>query len=531
MSDRIRSRGTFPAAIALLSLATSAALAQSSPRKLPPIPPGSPAPIGRYQGPAIDPSVRRTQTQPGDIAPPPPMILAPGDYSPGVPVPPDPATPYQPGLSNAADLALPADERDFGGGGGTETAEAFEAEEEPVDDRGLLMKALGAEPDSPVKIYGWIQNSYTGNTNGNGITRTNAGVTPNFMANKWMGNQYYLVIENPLEQDDTVNFGFRADNLFGNDWQFNYMQGLFNGAFRPGQFAGYDLAQIYGEVHLPIITEGGLDIKGGRFYTLAGYEVVPAISRPLLSVPYMFTFGQPFTHVGFMTTLHLTDRINLYNGAINGWDRWINQRYQWGYMGGFSWTSVDERTSLAFTAVWGPNQFPSFLPADQQLYPTGYINIPSVAGTDNPGYHKNDRFLFTTVLSHKWSDRLTQVVETDQGGELRVPGLAAQTVNGVAQSAAAKSAQWQSFGNWFLYEFDEKLTGVWRSEIFWDQQGVRTGNPDRFYEMTLGMIYKPQPWLWIRPEARYDWTQFHQFYTDGTRKEQLTLAFDIILLF
>ena len=80
---------------------------------------------------------------------------------------------------------------------------------------------------------------------GNGL---NFGVEPNALANQWMGNQYYLVIENPIEQTDSVNFGFRIDNMFGNDWQFNYMQGLFNRAFPPEHFAGYDLSQLYGEV-------------------------------------------------------------------------------------------------------------------------------------------------------------------------------------------------------------------------------------------------------------------------------------------
>jgi hypothetical protein len=477
-----------------------------------------------------------------------PVPVAPS--APGLPsaAMPDPAAqppaiaPESPGLTapgpaaSTADLSLPAAERSFGGGEAPTAIAEEEAAEaaEPTP----LMGFLGLE-DSPIKIYGWIQNSFTGNTNGNGTTRTNFGVTPNFQANEWMGNQYYLIFENPLEQEDEINFGFRIDNLFGNDWSFNYMQGLLNGVFAPpGSFAGYDPAQFYGEVHLPFITEGGLDVKVGRWYTLAGYEVVPAIGRPLLSVPYMFTFGQPFTHSGVLTTLHVNDRINLYNGAINGWDRFFNERYTWGYIGGFSWTSEDEKTSLAFTTVWGPNQYPRFLPANQQLYTTGYVNIPSLAGVDNPNYSKNDRTLFTTVLTHKWSDKLTQVIETDQGWELNVPGLASNIQDGVVQNGAAKSAQWQSFGNWFLYSFSDKLTGVWRSEVFWDQQGSRTGLTDgtrfvgdRFYEMTLGMIYKPCPWVWFRPEARYDWSQFRPAFTDGTRKEQFTLGFDVIVLF
>ena len=292
-------------------------------------------------------------------------------------------------------------------------------------------------------------------------------------------------------------------------------------------------AQLYGEMHLPFLTKGGLDVKGGRWYTLAGYEVVPATGRPLLSVPYMFNYGQPFTHVGVVTTLHVTDKINLYNGAINGWDRWIDQRFLWGYIGGFSWTSKDEKTSLAFTTVWGPNQFPSQLPANQPIYPTGYVNVPSIAGLNNPGYHRNDRTLFTTVLTHKWSDKLTEVMETDQGMERAIPGLGAPKVNGVPINGTPNYDTWYSFGNWFLYSFNDKIMGVWRSEVFWDTNGARTGKlvGDRYYEQTIGAQIKPHDWLWIRPEARYDWSQYHPAYSNDTRKSQLTLAVDVIFLF
>jgi hypothetical protein len=461
------------------------------------------------------------------------------------PAAPDPtqAEPGTPG-ANTSDLSTPASERANGRGEPTTAiaeGESAKEEEAKKDTRGLLMKTLDVPDDAGWRVFGWIQNSFTGNANGRG-NGFNFGVNPNFKANQWMGNQYYLVFENPIEQKEEVNWGFRIDNLFGNDWQFNYMQGLFNGAFPPGHFPGYDMAQLYGEVHLPILTKGGLDVKGGRWYTLAGYEVVPAVGRPLLSVPYMFNYGQPFTHVGVVTTLHVTDKLNLYNGSINGWDRWIDQRYLWGYIGGFSWTSKDDKTSLAITCVWGPNQFPSMLPANQPIYPTGYVNVPSIAGLNNPGYHRNDRTLFTSVLTHKWNDKFTQVMETDQGWERAVPGGGADEVNFVPINGKPANASWYSFGNWFLYSFNEKFMGVWRSEVFWDQSGVRTaqvdGNSrqarlkgDRYYEMTLGAQYKPYEWLWIRPEARYDWSQFHPAYSGETRKSQLTLAFDVIFLF
>ncbi len=508
-------RGWLALGFGLLALGADADAQQMSTRSIPGA--GTAPRFFNGQG------VRRVQATPGDLAPPPPAI------SPGSGTATDAAT------ATNTDIALPASEREFGGGGPTDAQQAIEEAEEPAkDETKLLMNFLGME-DSKLKIYGWLQQSYTGNTNGVPPSGTNFGVTPNFLANRYMLNQFYIIVEKPLEQVDEINFGFRVDTLLGNDWQFNYMQGLFQGAFNNNRL-GYDPAQFYAEVHLPDPWLGtkGMDIKAGRFYTLAGYEVVPATGRPLLSVPYMFNYGQPFTHFGFVSTWHVNDRLNVYNGAINGWDRWVNSNYKWGYIGGFSYTFNDSKTSLAFTAVWGPNQFPKQLPANQSIYPTGYINIPSLAGQTNKGYGANDRVLFTTVLSHQWSDRLTQVMETDQAYEQNVPGAGSPVVNGVVQNGASQGAGWYSFGNWFIYKISkdsDKLTGVWRSEIFRDNNGVRTGFATNYSEFTLGLIYKPVPYLWIRPEARYDFTRNTNVYNDGTRDDQFTIGLDAILLF
>ena len=107
-------------------------------------------------------------------------------------------------------------------------------------------------------------------------------------------------------------------------------------------------------------------------------------------------------------------------------------------------------------------------------------------------------------------------------------------VNGVVQNGHAGNAEWYSFGNWFLYKItkdSDKLTGVWRSEIFRDNNGVRTGIATNYSEFTLGLIYKPKPYLWVRPEARYDFARSGHPYSDGTRNSQFTLGFDVILLF
>ncbi len=506
----------------------------------------SPQAPSRAKRPVFGSGVRQVQATPADVTPPPPPPETPPVPDAGVPPAPPTSEPINygnsappvaepggPPVPSDNDLALPRAERE-GGGGEPTTGEASAdaaggeeaAEEEPEkDETKLLMNFLGIE-DSPVKFYGWIQNSYTGNTNGVPNNATNFGVNPNFLANRWMGNQYYLIVEKPLEQNDKVNFGFRVDNLFGNDWQFNHMHSLSDGAYTLNHFAGYDPAQFYAEVHLPILTKGGLDIKGGRFYTLAGYEVVPATGRPLLSVPYMFNYGQPFTHIGMISTLHVNDRINIYNGAVNGWDRFFNSNYDYNYMGGFSWTSKSGKTSFTTIVITGPDQYPNFTGNKTQIILPGnteLLNPGFQAGRRNIGYGHNNRTLFTNVLSYKWNDKLTQVIENDDAYEQNIPGIGA--------GGTSKNAQWYSFGNWFLYSFGDKLTGVWRSEVFRDSSGVRTGFSDNFYEQTVGLIYKPKPYIWVRPEARYDWAQFTHPYNNGTRNSQLTLAFDVILLF
>src|SRR5262249_21273195 len=153
----------------------------------------------------------------------------------------------------------------------------------------LLMKALRRR-DSPVQIYGWLQNSFTGNTNGTPKNRLNYSVFPNRRANDWQGNQYYIIIENAIEQVDYLNFGFRFHALSGNDWEFTKSFGMFDNAFEPNSFRGLDFPQIFGEAHLPILTPRGVDVKGGRWYSPAGFEAVQAIYRPTLSVPNVLNF-------------------------------------------------------------------------------------------------------------------------------------------------------------------------------------------------------------------------------------------------
>ena len=186
-----------------------------------------------------------------------------------------------------------------------------------------------------------------------------------------MGNQYYLTIENPLNSIDTVNFGFRFDMLFGNDWQFTKDYGLFDRAW-PDQLLRrvWTCRRSTREVHLPILTPRGLDIRAGRFYSLTGFESPQAIARPLLSVPYSMNYT-PFTFFGAYANLHVHERLNLFSGTIDGFDRWPNEPYKWGYIGGMNWTSRDQKLNLVIGGAAAYDQLPIFPPANAPYLPVG----------------------------------------------------------------------------------------------------------------------------------------------------------------
>ncbi len=386
----------------------------------------------------------------------------------------------------------------------------------------LLNRALQLQ-DSPVRVFGWMQNSFTGNANGVPANRENFGVFPNHLADQWMGNQYYLALENPLEAVDTVNFGFRFDMLFGNDWQFTKDYGLFDRAFPNNHFAGLDLPQIYAEVHLPILTPRGLDLRAGRFFSLTGFESPMAIARPQLSVPYSMNYT-PFTYFGALASLHLHDRLNVFGGTIDGFDRWPNQPYKWGFLGAMAWTSPDQKLNLIVGGADAYDQLPRFPPANTPFLPVGVPGPGFLPGRLNPFYNQSRRAYLISVATYKWTSKLTQAMEVDSVFDPKILGYGDDPY-------VAHSAAYYGFVNWFLYQFNDKVTGMWRSEIFWDPYGLATGVADVFHEITLGLNIRPKPWLWVRPEVRYDWAQYTHPFNDGTRNSQLTMGFDVIVLF
>jgi hypothetical protein len=401
-------------------------------------------------------------------------------------------------------------------------------EEEDAFKTDLLNRLLGLM-ESRLDVFGWVEANYTANpqVRADGM---NFLLIPNSQANEFVFQQVYLVFEQRIKYPDRIDCGFRFDNLFGVDAQNFHAAGLLDRTFAPDTFA-YDPVQFYGELSLPV--GEGLLIRGGRFFALPGYETATAPGRPLLSTSDMFSFGaHPYTQFGVMSTWRPSDRLTLYNGVVNGWDHWIDAHDPWSYAGALSRDSADARTNLTITLNAGFTQFRRVFPAVDRFPPGLSGPYAPAALINNPrlGLRSSDTTLFTEVLSHEFTDALTLIVESDQAIANHLAPLV--PVPGRPRTHAS----YYGLAGWLLYQLTETLTGVARLEVFRDNNGLLTGYSDNFYESTLGLIFKPVPWFWLRPEVRVDWAQFHHPFNiddsnDRGTNYQFTFGFDALFLF
>src|SRR5439155_13070414 len=242
----------------------------------------------------------------------------------------------------------------------------------PLTDRWLLMESLqgtwpgGLLDSRHTQVYGWLEQGFAANPD-SPRDRINFGANEDWRSNDYRLNQVYFILDNTLEHGTNPNLGYRADFLVGHDAPFFAANGLFSsitgfdatsgvGAAGPASFRqvnriGLDLPQFYLEGHIPrFLTDKGVDVRVGKFYTLMGREVYPAADTDFYSRTYENIYGTPFTHTGVLGTVHATRTLDMTAGVVRGWDVFEDNNSSPCYHGAFVWASPDKRYS--WTTAW-----------------------------------------------------------------------------------------------------------------------------------------------------------------------------------
>jgi hypothetical protein len=367
----------------------------------------------------------------------------------------------------------------------------------PITNVRILMDYLGVADlvgDSGIRTYAWLEGGYTGASTGSGLL----SVEPrqNRFGNEFLLNQIGWAIQKPLQQDQ-FDIGFMVRYFAGADAALGAPKGGIGNPPGNPQF-GQDFRDLYLSAHLPILTDGGVDVKVGRMNTIIGYNGFLAPFRPFYSSDYQFFYSQDGAFTGFLTDLHVNKQLDIWNGMTLGANTFFTLRANdsYCYIGQVNyWLTEEQRTRLTASVYAGPHAL---------------FAAPNLAGTFDS--------MVELRLQQDWSERFTQILQCNMGWDANTP---------------VGTGSWYGLYLISIYHVNSQIDGLVRVEWFDDVKGTRTGIDTNYAEVTLGTNYHPLKWLEFRPEIRGDFAGAPAFGVNGTHtnRSQLTGGISFLVKF
>jgi hypothetical protein len=296
------------------------------------------------------------------------------------------------------------------------------------------------------------------------------------------------------------DWGFHIEGGYGVDYTYVHGNGI--ASFNPPLIGGgtgpnnqYDLLQAYFDIAIPV--GNGLKIRGGKFFTLLGYEGFTPTGNQFYSHSYLYNYAEPTTQTGVLAYYSINSAISITAGFTRGWNQATNDNNgAIDFLGQVAWT-IDPKTNININLSEGPQ-----------------------------GFHNNSDYW--TVLdvngSYKFSDQLTLSADAGYGD---VPG-------GVASGAA----QFYGLALYAGYAINSMFTLNGRVEFYDDNNGFTVaGIRNNYYEATAGVAITPLPndaifqFLTVRPEVRYDYAEHPVYGVGSADRNQLSFAVDAIMQF
>jgi hypothetical protein len=357
--------------------------------------------------------------------------------------------------------------------------DAFRFGATPVSEVGLLRSLLESRVplgDGGFRLFGWMEQGYTGASVRPGPMSVQTRL--NRFADEYTVSDLGITFQKPLSQDE-FDWGFNVRFFSGANAATGAPKG---GVGFPPENArfGYDFRDLYLSAHLPILTDGGMDVKVGRMNTIIGWNGYLAPYRPFFSNDYQFFYSQDGAFTGFLTDTHVTDRLDFWNGMTLGANTFFTLRSNtsYCYIGQLNYWLTDERRTR--------------LTASTYIGPDAIFAAPGLGGE------------FVTMvelrLQQNWSERFTQVVQSNMGWDSETP---------------VGTGSWYGVYTQGVFHWLPTLDLQFRGEWFDDVQGTRTGFAADYSEVTLGINWHPCDYLEIRPEVRGDFASEPAFGGGG----------------
>jgi hypothetical protein len=303
-------------------------------------------------------------------------------------------------------------------------------------------------------------------------------------ANHFDVNQAEFYVEKPTSVASPIGFG--VDVTLGRDAKQIHSLGLgIESDKDPKKSEPYDLTQAYVTYKAPI--GNGLDLKGGKFVTLHGAEVIRRTGNFNISRSMAFSYAIPFTHTGVMATYPFTDWLSTTVGIVNGWDNTDDNNRGKSFHGAATVTPpFIKDLTLTLGGTWGAEQVSSALAPGRDINRNG-----------------PKRGLIDFIATYKPFAPLTLTLNYDYGRQEE------------AFFDDGDTAVWHAVAAYAVYDITDRLSVGVRGEYFRDQDGFRLPNATpgkqlEVWETTLTGRYKLFDHLFASLEYRHDQARHNQ---------------------
>jgi hypothetical protein len=436
----------------------------------------------------------------------------------------------------------------------------------PWTQAGPLMTAIwgGSHGDwwkkTGIQIYGWLNvggNWSTSHAVSNGATPFCGtppipGVQPaitckygNYPAsydeipNSVQPDQEVIYIEREPDtvQTDHFDWGFRLSNLWGTDYRFTTADGAFSQQLlKKNKEYGDDPVMVYADFYLPHIAQG-MDLRVGRYVSLPDIEAQLAPNNYTYSHSLLYTFDC-YTQTGINTTTRLNDNWTVQAGVSPGCDI-------------MPWKEPGRLAKLTLNVCvqyeWRESK-------DNIYYCANSLNSGKYAYNNMQAhyftwYHKFNEKWHTGWESWYQYEKDTPNVNNPNVG-LQNSGAPYSTLIYGANGARCNNTkeltcfapEWASV-NYIEYQSGPHDYISFRTEVFDDIRGQRTGTKGWYTEHLLGWGHWIGTTVLFRPEVRWEHiynpntglpapnNELPGAYDNGIRHSQLTFAGDIIYFF
>jgi opacity protein-like surface antigen len=384
---------------------------------------------------------------------------------------------------------------------------------------GSLMKWIYDGPngqawkDSRIKLYGWAEIGANVSTSTQSLAPAGYPIRPNRVE---LDQLIFRIERLPdTAQKDHVDWGFNVTGIYGLDYRYTTMKGIFSDQLlAKNRTYGYDIPTFYGELYFPQIAEG-MNVRVGRYLSVPDIETQMAPGNWLYTHSLLYIFD-PFTQMGIVNTVKLNDQWLIQFGAHAGNDvaPWEKADAKFTPMACFRWTSKDNNDSI----------------------------YPCVNSINNGKYAYDNIQMFVNTWSHKFSDKWNMQTEFYYTYQRDVPSVSGPLpIEPNTSGAVCPAGQISCFApawaivNYQNFKISKTDYLVFRNEYFDDVRGQRTGTQTRYSTHAVGWGHWFNVWGentgLLRPELRYEHSYDAPAYNLGTRKDQLILAADVLLIY